>query len=70
MSVRAEIKYLLSEENSTITKLAEQLTLATGKKYSMKNLSQKLKRNAIKADEYKTIIKILGYDLKLVKIKK
>ena len=69
MSIRSEIKYLLSEENSSITKLAEQLSEVTGKKYTMKSLSQKMKRNAIKAEEYKLIINILGYDIKLVKKK-
>ena len=69
MSIRSEIKYLLSEENYTITKLAEQLSIITGKKYTMKNLSQKLKRNALKIEEYKLIVGILGYELKLIKKK-
>lgn len=69
MSIRSEIKYLLSEENYTITKLAEQLSIITGKKYTMKGLSQKLKRNALKIEEYKLIVNILGYELKLIKKK-
>ena len=69
MSIRSEIKYLLSEENYTITKLAEQLSVITDKKYTMKNLSQKLKRNALKIEEYKLILNILGYELKLIKKK-
>ena len=69
MTIRGEIKYLLFEENSTIKKLAEDLSRISGKKYTMKSLSQKLVRNALKADEYKLIISILVYDIKLIKRK-
>ena len=67
MSIRAEIKYLLFEENSTIKKLAEQMSEVSGRKYTMKSLSQKLARNALKAEEYKLIAGILGYEIKLIK---
>ena len=70
MSVRAEIKYLLFEENSSIKKLAEDMTKTTGKKYTMKSLSQKLSRGALKAEEYKLIADILGYEVKLIKKKR
>ena len=69
MSVRSEIKYLLFEENSSIKNLAGKLTAVTGKKYTMKSLSQKLTRGTLRAEEYKIILGILGYDLKVIKKK-
>ena len=69
MSTRAEIKYLLFRENSSITKIAKEMTQITGKEYTMRSLSQKLLRGTLRADEYKLIADILGYDVKLVKRK-
>jgi hypothetical protein len=67
MSTRAEIKYLLFKENSSITKIAEEMARVTGKEYTMRSLSQKLLRGTLRADEYKLIADILGYQVKLVK---
>lgn len=67
MSARAEIKYLLFKENSSITKIASEMTKLTNKEYTMRSLSQKLLRGTLRADEYKMIADILGYDVKLVK---
>lgn len=67
MSTRAEIKYLLFKENTSITKIAKKMTEITGREYSMRSLSQKLLRGTLRADEYKLIADILGYDVKLVK---
>lgn len=69
MSTRAEIKYLLFKENSSITKIAKEMAQITGKEYTMRSLSQKLLRGTLRADEYKLIADILGYDVKLVKRK-
>jgi len=68
MSVRAEIKYLLFKENSSITKIAKEMTKITGKEYTMRSLSQKLLRGTLRADEYKLIVNILGYEVKLAKL--
>jgi hypothetical protein len=69
MSTRAEIKYLLFKENSSITKIAMEMTQKTGNIYTMRSLSQKLLRGTLRADEYKLIVDILGYDVKLIKRK-
>lgn len=67
MSTRAEIKYLLFRENSSITKIAKEMSEITNKEYTMRSLSQKLLRGTLRADEYKLIADILGYDVKLIK---
>lgn len=67
MNIRADIKYLLFENNVTMTQLAEEMTKQTGKLYTMHTISQKLIRNNLKAGEYKLIAQILGYEVKLIK---
>lgn len=67
MSTREDIKSLLAKESYTITKIAEEMTARTGKKYTVKTLSQKLANNTLRYNEYKTIIEILGYSINLVK---
>lgn len=67
MSIRNQIKYLLFKENSSITKIAEELTKRTGKQYTLKSLSQKLSRGMLRAEEFKLILEILGYEIKVVK---
>ena len=65
MTVKEDIKSLLAQESWTITKMAEEMSDKTGKKYSIKTLSQKLTNGTLRYDEYKTIIEILGYRIKL-----
>lgn len=67
MSVRTDIKTLLAENDVSITKLAQRLTVKTGKYYSQSNISQKLMRNTLKYEEAKLIGEILGYDLKFIR---
>ena len=67
MDTRAEIKYLLFKENSSITKLAHEMSKITGREYTMRSLSQKLLRGTLRADEYKLVAKIFGYEVKLIK---
>ena len=67
MSIRNQIKYLLFKENSSITQIAEELTKRTGKQYTLKSLSQKLSRGMLRAEEFKLILEILGYEIKVVK---
>ena len=67
MSTREDIKSLLAKESYTITKIAEKLTEKTGKKYTVKTISQKLTNNTLRYDEYKNIVELLGYDIKLIK---
>ena len=67
MSVREDIKILLIQERMTLTELAEELKIKTGKNYTLQGLSQKLQRSSMKYDEVKEIAKILGYHLKFEK---
>ena len=66
MDTRTEIKYLLFKEKSSITKLAAEMTKITGKNYTMRSLSQKLLRNSLRVAEYKQILEILGYNIKII----
>jgi len=69
MSVRTDIKTLLAENDVSITKLACEMTLRTGRNYSQSNISQKLMRKTLKYEEAKIIGEILGYELKFVRLK-
>ena len=67
MTTREDIKSLLAKESVTITRLAEEMTAETGKSYTVKGISQKLSRNTLRYDEFKLIVKILGYEINLRK---
>jgi len=67
MTVREDIKSLLAKESYTITDMARDLTNKTGKKYTLKTLSQKLTNGTLRYDEYKNIVEILGYEINLIK---
>lgn len=67
MTIREDIKSLLAKESFTITKLAEELTEKTGKKYTVKSISQKLSRNTLRYEEFKLITEILGYKINIEK---
>lgn len=67
MSTREDIKSLLAKESYTITQIADILSNTTGKKYTVKTISQKLTNNTLRYDEFKKIIEILGYKIKLIK---
>ena len=63
MTVREDIKSILAKESCTITEMAQKMTEKTGKKYSVKTLSQKLTNSTLRYDEFKTITDILGYEI-------
>lgn len=67
MGTKEDIKSLLVKECYTITKMAEEMTKKSGKKYTIKGLSQKLTNNTLRYEEFKLIVEILGYDIELVK---
>lgn len=69
MSVRKDIKLLLTENETTITFVAKEMTRISGHNYTRSNLSQKLSRKTLKYEEAKLIGQILGYDLKFVRTK-
>ena len=68
MTTREDIKSLLAKESMTITQIAEKMSAETGKSYTVKGISQKLSRNTLRYDEFKLIIKILGYEIDLKKL--
>ena len=69
MSVREDVKQLLARENRTMTWLAGEMTKLSGKKYSMKSISDKLARKTLQYEEFVLIIQILNYEMKFEKIK-
>ena len=68
MTVKEDIKSLLAKESWTITKMAQEMSKKTGKCYNVKTLSQKLTNGTLRYEEFKIIINILGYEIKLVRI--
>ncbi len=66
MTVREDIKCLLARKSCTMTEIAEKMTLVSGKKYTLKTLSQKLANGTLRYDEFKIIVNILGYKIELV----
>lgn len=67
MSAQEDIKILLLKNGMTITKLAEEMTIASGIKISRNVLSQKLKKGTLRYSELETICAVLGYKLEYKK---
>lgn len=68
MSVREDLKILLVKEKMTLTELASEAQRASGKKYTVHTLSQKLVNSSMKYDELKFLAGVLGYRIKFEKI--
>lgn len=69
MSVKEDVKMLLAKEACTMTKLALEMSRLSGKKYTLKTISDKLARKTLKYEEFTLILQILGYKLDYKKIK-
>ena len=69
MSVKEDVKMLLAKEACTMTELAVKMTEFSGKKYTMKSISDKLARKTLQYEEFMLVIKILGYEIELKKIR-
>lgn len=67
MYVREQVKTLLAQENIKMKDLAFQMQEKTGKKYSLQNLSHRLKRGTVTYNEFLEITEILGYKIKFEK---
>lgn len=63
LKVREQIKSLLAERGITMKAAAQLLSEKTNKKYSLANLSSKLKRGTLTYNEFLQIIEILGYKI-------
>ncbi len=67
MDIKEEIKILLLKEKYTITEIAAEMAKITGKHYTQASLSHKLKRDTLRVSEYKLILDILGYELRVAR---
>lgn len=63
MSIMNDLKKVLLDVDVSLTELAEALSKRLGKRYSMQNLSNKLRNETITHREMLVIADILGYDL-------
>ena len=69
MSIMNDLKKVLLDVNISLTELAEALLKKLGKRYSMQNLSNKLRNETITHREMLVIADILGYDLQFIRKK-
>ena len=63
MNIGNEIKKLTIDSNITLTALAEIIANRKNKPYSVQNLSSKLKKGTINANEIGFILEELGYEI-------
>lgn len=68
MSVKEDVKMLLAKEAWTMTKLAAEITKLSGKKYTMKSISDKLARQTLQYEEFMLILKALNYTVEYKKL--
>lgn len=52
-----------------MTKLAEEMTKISNKKYTMKSISDKLARKTLQYEAFMLILKVLNYEVKYKRIK-
>lgn len=69
MDIRNELKYIMSKEAVTLTKMAELMSEKTGKKYTINTLSGKLLRKTITLNETCELLETIGYHIEFVKDK-
>ena len=67
MKIINEIKSLILGTDITLTKLAKLLGERMEKKYTVDNLSHKLRNETIPYREIKLIADVLGYEIKFIK---
>ena len=67
MNIGNEIKKLTIDNCVTLTTLAEYISEQKGKPYSVQNLSSKLKKGTVNANEITIILDRLGYDIAFIK---
>ena len=63
MSIMNDLKKVLLDVNISLTELAEALSKKLGKRYSMQNLSNKLRNETITHREMLVIADILGFTI-------
>ena len=67
MEIRNYIKSLLALNCVTIKRLAEMLSEKTGREYSAKSLSHKLRRESLSLKEAYEIADLIGYKIEFIK---
>lgn len=67
MSSKEELRILIMREALTVKKLADMLTLKTGKKYTQRSLQNKISLSSLNYDEMETIADLLGYEINIKK---
>ncbi len=63
MSLCNEIRKLMIDCDVTLTQLAQEISTAKNKHYTVQNLSQKLKNNTLNAQEVDIILEVLNYQM-------
>lgn len=63
MSIRKQIKNILTNEDLTIKQLSEMLSSKKQKQINPDSISQKLLRGSMKHSEVEEILDVLGYDI-------
>lgn len=63
MSLCNEIRKLMIDCDVTLTQLAQEISRAKNKHYTVQNLSQKLKNNTLNAQEVDIILDVLNYQM-------
>lgn len=63
VNAREQIKLLLGTRGMTMTALAKAITEKTGEKYTLSNLSARMKRGTLSYNEVLTICEILDYEI-------
>ena len=67
MNLGNEVKKLAIDNSVTLTYLAECISERKGKRYSVQNLSAKLKKGTANLNELSIIMEALGYKIKFEK---
>ena len=65
IKVREQVKSLLGESGVTMKQVAQCLSEKMNKKYSLANLSSKLKRGTLTYNEFLEILEILDYEISI-----
>lgn len=69
MNSKAVVKMLLAQEAKTYKKIIGPLSNKTGRKYTEDTFTQRLNRGSFKYDEILALCEILGYEIKIEKVK-
>ena len=63
MNIGNEIKKMTVDNGMTLTHLASVISSQKGKKYSVQNLSAKLKKGTVNFNELSVILNEMGYEI-------